>query len=304
MTRGREWPLVAFTLLTQTAVGAFVALGVIRSMLAPRLAASEVASVIVGPMAVLEVVFLAGVAASLGHLARPLGAWRAVRNVGQSWLSLEVVLALGFGVASVLFVLAQRSAPVPSLVTGILGGTAAVSGVGMVGAMSLVYRLPARPAWRHLVTPVGFFLTAGLVGTALVAESLAAFAGGMPPVAPDRLPVVGDALQAAVRVTAALAACELLHIVWHARIWLRANAGSSLPARLPSRRRWRRALVGRLALTTAAAAAACYVATNRPALPGLDPGAAGPLVAVLLLVTIESWIGRTWFYHDRPVAGV
>lgn len=83
----REWALVAFTILAQMAVGSFLVLGVVH-FLAQRKAGeaeadrlSDRALLAIGPVLVL------GMIASLLHLGTPLSAYRAVTNVGTSWLS-------------------------------------------------------------------------------------------------------------------------------------------------------------------------------------------------------------------------
>jgi len=80
----KEASLVAFTLLTQAAVGACWA------ALALQLRAERAGVPDGAAGAILLVAFLAalaGLAASFLHLGRPSNAWRALRNLRASWLS-------------------------------------------------------------------------------------------------------------------------------------------------------------------------------------------------------------------------
>ncbi|MBW7932603.1 MAG: dimethyl sulfoxide reductase anchor subunit [Gemmatimonadaceae bacterium] len=129
---GSERSLVAFTLLTQMAVGA------------------TWWSSVVGPftragMAVVTGLTLVGLLASLLHLGTPRNAWRALGNLRTSWLSREVLSATLF-VAS-LFVVQ---------VTGRALWLAQLTGVALVVCMVQVYRLRTVATWNRVRTTVSF----------------------------------------------------------------------------------------------------------------------------------------------------
>lgn len=128
--------LVAMLVGTQLAVGAFA------SGQTPWLGAAA---------AVLAL------AASFFHLGRPLLAHRALRGLGHSWLSREIVAFGGFaGLAGA------------SALLGLPALHAAVTGVGLVavGTSVMVYAATRRELWRVDLVGLRFFGTTALLGAA------------------------------------------------------------------------------------------------------------------------------------------
>jgi anaerobic dimethyl sulfoxide reductase subunit C (anchor subunit) len=160
----REWALIAFTILMQMSVGAFVILGAVHffaarakgEVEADRL--SDRALLAIGPMLVL------GLIASLGHLGNPLNAYRAVANVATSWLSREILLSVLFVVLGGVFALMQWRKIGSFAMRSVLAGLAALIGLAQVYSMAMVYQLPLQPAWNTIATPVSFFATTLLLG--------------------------------------------------------------------------------------------------------------------------------------------
>jgi DMSO reductase anchor subunit len=137
-------PLAVMLVLTQLAVGAFVAgraLGEQQRLLA----------LAVGVMAI---------AASVLHLGRPLYAWRAVIGIGHSWLSREVV---AFGAFAGL---AGLDALAPSVA---LDAATGVAGIAGVTCSVLVYSTTRRTWWNGRATGARFGLTAAALGLGSVA---------------------------------------------------------------------------------------------------------------------------------------
>jgi anaerobic dimethyl sulfoxide reductase subunit C (anchor subunit) len=160
----REWALITFTLLMQMSVGAFLVLGVVH-FFAGRTAGeaeadrlSDRALLGIGPVVVLSLLV------SLFHLGNPLNAFRAVANLGTSWLSREILFSVLFTAAGALFALMQWRKLASFAVRNLVAWLAALLGVGLVFSMSEVYRLPTQPAWDTLATPVSFFASAILLG--------------------------------------------------------------------------------------------------------------------------------------------
>lgn len=154
-----ERSLVAFTLLAQTAAGAFVTLAALQFLLVPNTLArlNRVA------LPLFAALMLAGLLISLLHLGNPARAMSAIINVKSSWLSREIVTATLFGGLSVLSAgLAWLS--VPTLTTRIAVGGAAIAGLAMVYCMARVYRLRTVPAWNTRRTAAAFFGTAAVLG--------------------------------------------------------------------------------------------------------------------------------------------
>lgn len=166
----KEWPLVAFTILGQTAVGAFLFFHL------PFLVRGRTpyAGWRVTWLAVLALVLaLAGVAAlvSFFHLRHPWRARFALSNWRASWLSREILFELAFmGLVAASGWMAWAGAPSRAV---LLAGLAAA---GLAGALFLVsmiklYTLPTLPAWRGGRASVSFSLTALVLG-ALTAETV------------------------------------------------------------------------------------------------------------------------------------
>jgi anaerobic dimethyl sulfoxide reductase subunit C len=306
-TAGREWPLVAFTLLTQAAVGAFVALGAVRLFVQPAMADEAVWRALGGPLVAVAATFAAGIAASAGHLARPWMAWRAVRNAARSWLSLEILMAAGFAMAGALFAGAGWLYPDGAGPREILAGVAASFGVGLVYAMGRVYRLSTRPAWNHAATSIGFFATAALLG-ALAAAGALALTGyraiGPASAFPDHVLALDRAIRALLSAALVGMALEAALVVLDLQMHQRASGSASLPAVRPSAAGRRRAAAWRAACIAIAGGAAAWVVFREPAISGAEPAGAAAIGAAFAAIAAESVLGRILFYTDPPIAGV
>lgn len=168
--------LVAFSLLTQTAVGMLCAL-LVSWWLPGDWVGTSASMLYVGPLAATAAL------ASLLHLGSPGNAWRALANLKSSWLSREI-LFLGLFVGGWTALVAIGRVGLASDVGGglpspLARGIAvftALAGVTLVYAMSRVYRLRTVPAWDTPLTQAAFFLTAGSLG------ALAAALGAVPTV--------------------------------------------------------------------------------------------------------------------------
>jgi len=185
-------PLVAMLVLTQLSVGTFVAVAALAA-LAPSL-----------PDRVLEVGALAAagagllaIGASVGHLGRPLQAWRAVLGIGHSWLSREIAAFGLFAPAAVAAATARLAEP-RSLLAHALGAGVSVVGVGAVACSAMIYAVTGRRAWRLDRTAAAFTATASTCG--LSTASVVVLAAADPGAAAGPL----RALALAVAATAVL----------------------------------------------------------------------------------------------------
>jgi len=149
-----HWPLVWVTLVSQAALGVSAAAAAPGGGGAQRLLAAVLAAI--------------AVVGALGHLGRPIAAWKAFRNLRRSWLSREVALL------SVYAALAAAAVAVPGLAPA-----AAVAGAAGVAASALLYVVPGRPAWHTPLTVVRFFATAVAIGPGLTGRPLLAAGGGV-----------------------------------------------------------------------------------------------------------------------------
>lgn len=166
--RRQEWPLVAFTLLAQTAAGlALFLLAPIYLLpdfaMAPRLRMMKLGACVL-------VLALIGAAAllSLLHLKHRGRAPRALANAGTSWLSKEILALVIFGAATAGQAFLAWRAPVsPAAVTLMI--LVAAEAVALVFSMARLYTLPAVPDWNTPATAAAFFGTTALLGSMLAA---------------------------------------------------------------------------------------------------------------------------------------
>lgn len=160
----QEWALVIFTIVMQMAVGSFVILGGVHFFASRQKGIEEAdkmsdrALLAIGPLVVLALIV------TFLHLGNPINAPRAISNIGSSWLSREVGLAIVFAIGGAIFAFLQWRKILSAAVRNALALVVAVVGLVLVYAMAAVYRLPTVPAWDSLWTPVTFFVTTFLLG--------------------------------------------------------------------------------------------------------------------------------------------
>jgi len=171
----KEWPLVAFTVLGQTAVGIFVFFHL------PFLARFRTPTYgwrITWLVTLALVLLLAGLAVlvSFFHLRHPLRARFALSNLRSSWLSREILFELVFmALVGAAGWLAWSRAPSAGSVW-VLVAAASLAGGLFLASMAKLYMLPALPVWRQGYTPVSFFLTSfalGALATEIVVRTVA-----------------------------------------------------------------------------------------------------------------------------------
>lgn len=170
----RDWALIIFTILAQMSVGSFLVLGVVHYFAlrstgeeqADRL--SDRALLAIGPVLVL------GMLASLLHLGTPLAAYRAVGNLGTSWLSREILFGVLFAALGGLFAIMQWRKLASFTLRNVIAVLAALTGIALVFSMSQVYMIEAQPAWNTIATPISFFTTTLLLGVLSVGAAYVA----------------------------------------------------------------------------------------------------------------------------------
>ncbi|MBC7001016.1 dimethyl sulfoxide reductase anchor subunit [Photobacterium sp. BZF1] len=158
-----EWPLILFTVLAQTAVGAYLLLGGV--ILKGNLCVG-VSDRLHKVMFFLWVLMGMGFAASTMHLGSPLRAFNALNQVGSSWLSNEiftgsVFFALGGGYW-LLEVLDKGNEALRKL----LLAAGMLVGIAFMYSMIKLYLLDTVPTWNTVYTPIAFvmtMLTSGLI---------------------------------------------------------------------------------------------------------------------------------------------
>jgi anaerobic dimethyl sulfoxide reductase subunit C (anchor subunit) len=160
----REWALITFSILAQMSVGAFIVLGVVHYF--SRRQAGEHQADQLSDRALLAIfpVLGLGLLASLLHLGNPINAYKAVTNLGTSWLSREILFGVLFAVVGFAFALMQWRKLSTFAVRNLVAGVAAALGVVLVYSMAMVYAIPTRPSWNLITTPISFFVTTLLLG--------------------------------------------------------------------------------------------------------------------------------------------
>lgn len=222
--RSREDPLVIFTLVTQLAVGAFLAL-----FFGPRLGLEALAPDAHPLLHATLLIALLGVETvalvlSTLHLGRPHRFYRAFNNLRYSPVSREVAgvavfyNALGGYTLFTALPGALNFLP-PGLVSGLgelFGWSAALAGPVALYFMHRIYRIPARPYWNHWQVLTSFY------GSMLALGPLAvALAYGWTLRATGE---AADGLIAALAIPVALGlAIEALGLAFHARDMRRAG---------------------------------------------------------------------------------
>jgi DMSO reductase anchor subunit len=159
-----EWPLIIYTVSLQSAAGTLI-WGLL--WLSFWRIESE---------AFYMVTFVLGVVGILGatrHLASPLRAPRAILNWRSSRLSRENILTSVFlglvllaGGVDLLPLIIDQEMTILPLAGNAIRILAGLTGVTLVGAMSMIYLVPTRPVWNHCDTLFSFYTGAFQIGWA------------------------------------------------------------------------------------------------------------------------------------------
>lgn len=165
---GKEWTLVAFTLLSQMAVGAFLIVWLTHRIGRQQASDGEVRRLCNGALVGVGPVMVLGLLVSLFHLGSPLNAWRSISNVGSSWLSREILFALAFFVMWFICAYLQWRGVGTETLRDTWAGLTGLVGVLAIFSSAMVYLLPTRPAWNSLATAIFFFASTFLLGALAV----------------------------------------------------------------------------------------------------------------------------------------
>ena len=160
----QDFALIAFTILAQMAVGSFLVLGLVHTYAARATNMEEADRLSDRALLVIWPVLGLALLASLLHLGSPFGAYRAVNNLGTSWLSREILFGSSFFVLGVVFAFLQWRKLGSFALRNTLAWITALAGLALVYSMSNVYLLPTQPAWNTWATPVTFFTATFLLG--------------------------------------------------------------------------------------------------------------------------------------------
>ena len=288
----KERSLVAFTLLSQMAVGAFWTLGALRIWAERRAgpaaadALTDPALLTVGPVMVLALL------ASFFHLGKPLSAWRAFANLRSSWLSREVLFATLFTGASVLWIALRWFEVGTPGTRNLVAWIAALLGLALMFSIANAYEIRTIPAWNTPSTPAFFFATAALLGGLQVGVILAISSG-----APSELLQTGFKWMALNAIW--LSSLELVGIpLWLAQLASGPEASVRALARITQERnailRWRLGLT-MLGILLASIALSPWWQLNN---------ARFGILLAFAVVLISQVLGRLLFYEARVRCGV
>jgi len=164
----REWTLPVYTILTQLSVGALLVIWIIRIPGKRILGKDHLSETLQIPLLIAFSTSFFAIAFAHLHLSVPYRSILALRNLGSSWLSRELLSNLIYiCVSGLLLYLLWFGKGKESLRT-ILGWFAILAGFATDYCMSRIYLIPSQPAWNSWMTSASFFLTALILGVLAV----------------------------------------------------------------------------------------------------------------------------------------
>lgn len=170
----REWALVLFTILAQMAVGSFLVLGCVHFFAARKAGLKEADRMSDRTLFAIGAVLILAMLASLFHLGNPANAYRAVSNLGMSWLSREILAVVLCLVLGGVFLIMQWKKISTFSVRNVIAWAAAICGIFLVYSMANLYMIDTQPTWNSFTTPISFAVTTLLLGLLAVGASLVA----------------------------------------------------------------------------------------------------------------------------------
>lgn len=165
-----HWPLVFMLVLTQMSIGMVLGGTLLGAFEGDRSGTRFVPV----QFAVATLVGIGGLAASVAHLGRPLGAWRSFLGLRTSWLSREIVafgLYTGLTVAVSVSAWALANGGMEGVAASGLASVTALAGLLAGGCSVMVYADTRRAYWRLASAGSKFGGTTcllGALGTLLV----------------------------------------------------------------------------------------------------------------------------------------
>jgi anaerobic dimethyl sulfoxide reductase subunit C len=195
----QEWALIAFTILTEMSVGAFLVLGLVHYFVARKAGAEEADRMSDRILVAIIVTLGLGMVASLFHLGNPLLAPKAVTNLATSWLSREILAGVIFAVIGVIFAAMQWFKIGSAAMRNVISWIAALVGIVMIYIQSRIYMIPAQPSWNTFATPITFYVTTLMLGVLAVGAALVANCAIIQRKNPDCADKQHDLLRGAIR---------------------------------------------------------------------------------------------------------
>lgn len=157
-----EWPLVVFTVLAQTAVGAFLIMSLANLVVDSRVGVKDK---VTRNMFFVWVLMGLGFMASSAHLGSPMRAMNALNQVGSSWLSNEILTGSLFFAFGGFYWLLDVLKKGPEGLRKILMVLGMIAGVAFMYSMVNVYLINTVPTWDTPYTWWSFLLTVLVSGS-------------------------------------------------------------------------------------------------------------------------------------------
>ncbi|MBP1759601.1 MAG: reductase anchor subunit, partial [Firmicutes bacterium] len=155
-----EWPLLTFTILGQLAIGTFIMLVIVRSLLGAKIGAKAAGEVTRFGILAVGPVMLVALIASFFHLGSPMLAFNALGNLKTSWLSREILFT---GLFFLLWLITYYSSKKEG--SGqVLSWCTSIVGLIAVFCMAGIYAHSNKPAWTNVNTYLTFFGAAFVMG--------------------------------------------------------------------------------------------------------------------------------------------
>lgn len=167
----KEWSLIVNSLLVQLAAGIFIFITAFRMILADSAESEAVFQLTAPGMVITGPILALGMFSSLFHLGNPFRAFRAVTNMGSSWLSREILFTCIFFILWVVCIFLERIGISYQAVFWLTMLAAILSVISMAG----IYYSTGKPGWHSMTTYTCFTGSIIILGsistTALVLAS-------------------------------------------------------------------------------------------------------------------------------------
>lgn len=160
-----EWSLLLFTLLAQTAVGAFLFWELPRIFSSSNLLLRCENSL--KPYLIFTGIAILALLISFFHLGNPMHAIYSLSNLKGSWLSREILFASLFTGLMVLVNIMEWRDFKGKDFNRIISAVTILSGLALVYSMAQIYMLSTVPLWNSPSTMLEFFTTTFLLGLVL-----------------------------------------------------------------------------------------------------------------------------------------
>ena len=297
----RELALIIFTVLAQMTAGMLLVQLVVRASAVKKLGAEKAAQLMTIPVYSMLPVMVLAMLASLLHLGKVTNVIGAVPNLGTSWMSREVVLAVVFTVALALYTfLTWRKSAESQLV--LVGWVTALIGICMVFSMGMTYLIPAQPSMNTLATPVTFFVTACLLGVLGFAAAMMVSYGAMNKDAAAK-ELVGSTLQGISLSALVLLGVEFLVMPLY-MTYLSTQGVAALKSLSMMAGEYGTVMVLRLVLVFVGAGVMAAYLYRNASLSSAEKSLASYVYGAFVLVLVSELLGRFIFYATQYRIGV